>query len=76
MAEMNELQFKKELISNIKIVQQPEVLPNPVTPKKMQIILLTGMAALFVLIFLAFFIEYVRSARRAWYSTRDTVAKD
>jgi len=62
-AEMNDLKYKKGLISNIKVVQQPEVSPNPVAPKKKQIILLAGMASLLIFIFLAFFIEYIRNAR-------------
>lgn len=74
--EMDMLKLKKGLISNIKIIQQPEVSPNPVAPKKKQIILLAGVVSLFMFIFLAFFIEYVRNSMRIKHNTQDAVVKD
>jgi len=61
-AQINALDLEKELISNIQIIQEPEVSLHPVKPKKKQIVLLAGVVALFMLIFLAFFIEYIRNA--------------
>lgn len=59
-AQINTLNLKKGLISNIKAIQEPEVSLHPVKPKKKQIVLLAGVVALFMLIFLAFFNEYIR----------------
>ena len=75
-AEMNELQYENGLIGNMKIIQQPEVSTNPVAPKKKQIVILAGVASLFMFIFLDFFIEYVRNATRVQHNTKDAVVKD
>ncbi|MDO9530504.1 MAG: Wzz/FepE/Etk N-terminal domain-containing protein [Syntrophales bacterium] len=63
-AQINTLNLEKELISNIKIIQEPEVSLHPVKPKKKQIVLLAGFASLFMFVFLAFFIEYIRNASK------------
>jgi capsular polysaccharide biosynthesis protein len=62
-AEINALNLEKGLISNIKVIQEPEISLHPVKPKKKQIVLLAGVLALFIFIFLAFFIEYIRKER-------------
>ena len=64
-AQINTLNLEKGLISNIKIIQEPEVSRYPVKPKKKQIVLLAGVVALFMFIFLAFFIEYIKNATRS-----------
>ena len=51
-------------ISNIKTIQNPEVSSAPVKSKKKQIVLLAGVVALFMFIFLAFFIEYIKNASK------------
>jgi len=58
------LNLQKRLISNINVIQNPEVLPRPVKPKKKQIILLSVVVGLFFMIFLAFFIEYIKNASK------------
>ena len=61
--EINTLNLGKGLISNIKVVQEPEVSLSPVKPKKKQIVILAGVVALFMFVFLAFFIEYIKKMR-------------
>jgi|LGVE01.1.fsa_nt_gb LPS O-antigen subunit length determinant protein (WzzB/FepE family) len=63
-AQINTLNLKKGLISNIKVVQEPELSLHPVKPKKKQIVLLAGVVALFMAVFLAFFIEYLKNASK------------
>jgi len=65
-AQINSLTLKKNLISNIKVLQNPEVSEGFVRPKKIQIILLSGVISCFFLIFLAFFFEYIRNATRMY----------
>ena len=62
--EITALNAKKGMISNIKTIQKPEVSLHPVKPKKKQIVLLTGVVALFMFVFLAFFIEYIKNASK------------
>ena len=64
-AQINSLNLKKGLIGNIKVIQEPEVSLHPVKPKKKQIVLLAGVVALFMFIFLAFFIEYIKNASKS-----------
>ena len=64
-AQINTLNLKKGLISNIKVIQEPGVSLHPVKPKKKQIVLLAGVVALFMVVFLAFFIEYIKNATRS-----------
>ena len=64
------LNSNKGLISNIKIIQEPEVSLQPVKPKKKQIVLLAGVVALFMFIFLVFFIEYIKNATRSTKQTK------
>jgi len=61
-AEINILGLKKGLISNIKVIQEPEISLYPVKPKKKQIVILSVVVGLFFMIFLAFFIEYIKNA--------------
>jgi capsular polysaccharide biosynthesis protein len=63
--EITGLNAKKGLISNIKVIQGPEVSLHPVKPKKKQIVLLSVVVGLFFMIFLAFFIEYIKNATRS-----------
>ena len=69
-AEINTLNLEKGIISNIKVIQEPEVSLHPVKPKKKQIVLLTTVVALFMAVFLAFFIEYIKNATRSTKQTK------
>ena len=64
-AQINTLNLEKGLISNIRVIQEPEVSLHPVKPKKKQIVLLASVVALFMFIFLAFFIEYIKNASKS-----------
>jgi len=63
-SKINTLNLEKELIGNVKIIKEPEVSLHPVKPKKKQIVLLAGFASLFMFVFLAFLIEYIRNASK------------
>jgi len=63
--QINALTSEKENISNIKVIQNPEVSSAPVKSKKKQIVLLSVVVGLFFMIFLAFFIEYIKNATRS-----------
>ena len=69
-AEINTLNLEKGIISNIKVIQEPEVSLHLVKPKKKQIVLLTTVVALFMAVFLAFFIEYIKNATRSTKQTK------
>ena len=56
---------EKGNISSIKTIQNPEVSSAPVKSKKKQIVLLSVVVGLFFMIFLAFFIEYIKNASKA-----------
>ena len=71
-AQINTLNLKKGLISNIKVVQETEVSLHPVKPKKKQIVLFTTVVALFMSVFLAFFIEYIKNASKASSANKRT----
>jgi capsular polysaccharide biosynthesis protein len=64
-SQIKALELEKGLISNIVITKEPEVSLHPVKPKKRQIVLLTGVVSLFMAVFLAFFIEYIRKASKS-----------
>lgn len=63
-AEIERLQSEKQIITNINVIKTPEVSAKPIKPRKKQIMALTGVAALFMFIFLSFFIEYIRNASK------------
>ena len=61
--EIRGLEFKKNSIQNIEILQPPAAGPRPIRPKiKVNVILVTVLG-LFVMLFLAFFLEYVQRHR-------------
>jgi uncharacterized protein involved in exopolysaccharide biosynthesis len=68
--QINALTSKKENISNIKIIQNPEVSSASIKSKKKQIVLLSVIVGLFFMIFLAFFIEYIKNATRSTKQTK------
>ena len=53
------IDFRKNIIQNIQILQHPKSSLNPIKPKKKLNILLAAVIGLFLMVFLAFFIEYV-----------------
>lgn len=63
-AEIASLNNIKEMISGIAVIQEPEVSLHPVKSKKKQIILLSVVVGLFFMIFLVFFIEYIKNASK------------
>ena len=53
------IEFKKNTIQNIQILQLPKSSLSPIKPKKKLNVLLAGVVGLFLTVFLAFFIEYI-----------------
>jgi uncharacterized protein involved in exopolysaccharide biosynthesis len=53
------LQLKKDNIQNIQILKPPTSSPNPIKPKTKFIVILALVAGLFLMLFLAFFLEYL-----------------
>lgn len=53
------IEFKKNTIQNIQVLQVPKSSLFPVKPKKKLNVLLAGVIGLFLTVFLAFLIEYV-----------------
>ena len=62
--QLNNLKQEQGVIRNIQILQAPEVSSYPVKPKKDVIIAVAAMLGFLVFLFLAFFIEYIRSASK------------
>lgn len=69
--QINALTSEKGNISNVKVLQNPEVSSIPVKSKKKQIVLLSMVVGLFFMIFLAFFIEYIKNATRSTKQTTE-----
>jgi uncharacterized protein involved in exopolysaccharide biosynthesis len=57
-AEIGELKLKRDDIHNIRLVQEAEVSPHPIKPKRKLSIVTTGIVSLMFGIFLAFFQEF------------------
>ena len=57
--EIKNLEFKKNYVQNIQILQPPKSSLSPIKPKKKLNVLLAGVVGLFLTVFLAFFIEYI-----------------
>ena len=53
------IEFKKNTIQSLQILQPPKSSVGPVKPKKKLNVLLAGVIGLFLTVFLAFFIEYI-----------------
>ncbi len=53
------LQFKKDSIQNIQILHRPHNNPDPIKPNKRLNVLLSLVAGLFLMLFLAFLLEYL-----------------
>lgn len=61
--EVNNLEFKKNYVQNILILQPPKSSLYPVKPKKILNVMLAGVVGLFLTVFVAFFVEYVSKYR-------------
>jgi LPS O-antigen subunit length determinant protein (WzzB/FepE family) len=59
LAEIENLEFKKNSIQNIQIIRKPARSALPIKPKKGLIFLSATIIALFLLLFLSFFLEYL-----------------
>jgi hypothetical protein len=59
LTEIDSLEFKKNSIQNIQILQKPYSKKNPVKPKMIKIVVLASFAALLVMVLLSFFLEFI-----------------
>ncbi len=57
--EIKDVQFKKDSIQNIQILQPPTNSPYPIKPKKKLNVILALGTGLFLMLFLSFFLEYL-----------------
>lgn len=62
--EIERLRIKKSYTENIQVINEPEASKFPIKPKKRLIVTLAGVAAFFLSIFLAFFIEYLQKFKQ------------
>ena len=63
--EMKILQFEKDNIQNIQIIQAPTKHPIPIKPKTKLNVMLALIAGLFVMTFSAFFLEFISKFKRS-----------
>ena len=61
--QIDRLSIKNDVIKNIRVIQNPEASISPIKPKKRLNILLAGVIAFMMMMFLAFFVEYIRKAK-------------
>lgn len=54
------LEFRKNSVHNIEILQPPTASPHPIKPKMKLNVMLGTILGLFVMLFLAFFLEYIQ----------------
>ena len=62
--EKKNLQFKRDSIQNIQILQPPTSSPYPIKPKTILNVILALVTGLFIMLFLLFFLEYLK--RHKW----------
>ena len=62
--EIKNLEFKKNYVRNIEILQPPKGNLSPVKPKTRLNVMLAGVVGLFLTVFLAFFVEYISKHNR------------
>ena len=58
-AKINNLEFKKNSIQNIRIILKPHSSPYPIKPKKMLNVILAALIGIFLMVFVSFIIEYI-----------------
>jgi len=61
--EIKGLEFKKNNVQNVEILQSPKATSHPIKPKIRLNVMLATVVGLFVMLFLAFFVEYVQRHR-------------
>ena len=61
--EIDRLNLEKSIIECIRVIQNPEVSLSPIKPKKRLNVLLAGVVAFMMMMFLAFFLEYIRKTK-------------
>jgi len=61
--QIDRLNLEKSIIKNIRFIQDPETSLSPIKPKKRLNVLLAGVAAFMMMMFLAFFVEYIQKAK-------------
>jgi len=62
--EIESFQFKKDNIQNIQILQSPTNSPFPIKPRVLLNVILALVAGLFLMMFLAFFFDYVSKQKK------------
>ena len=63
--QIDRLNLEKSIIKNIRVLQNPEASLSPIKPKKRLNILLAGVIAFMMMMFLVFFVEYIQKAKRS-----------
>ncbi|OEU58037.1 MAG: hypothetical protein BAW33_00650, partial [Desulfobacterales bacterium C00003104] len=58
--QIRSLEFKKKNVQNIEVLQPPTRSPYPIKPKTKLNVMLAAVVGLFVMLFLAFFLEYIQ----------------
>ena len=61
--QIDRLNQEKGIIECIRVTENPDVSLRPIKPKKRLIIVLAGVIAFMMMMFLAFFVEYIRKAK-------------
>jgi len=56
---IDELKQERDKINNIQVVQPPTGSPYPINPEVKRNVMLAGAVGIFVMLFLAFFLEYL-----------------
>jgi len=63
--QIDRLSIEEGMIKNVRVIQNPEASISPIKPKKKLIIVLAGVVAFMMMMFLAFFLEYIQKAKRS-----------
>ena len=61
--QIDRLSIEEGMIKNVRVIQDPETSIRPIKPKKRLNVLLAGVVAFMMMMFLAFFVEYIRKAK-------------
>jgi len=61
--QIDRLSIEEGMIKNVRVIQDPEASIRPIKPRKTLIIVLAGVVAFMMMIFLAFFVEYIQKAK-------------
>jgi capsular polysaccharide biosynthesis protein len=61
--QIDRLSIEEGMIKNIRVIQDPEASIRPIKPKKRRNVLLAGVVAFMMMMFLAFFVEFIQKAK-------------